>query len=109
MKLNSKLYHGKSRNTPGPTVVVDNSEGFGLILRYQTIAPTFKWGAGASSVQLDLLALAILTDAMGGDISPELIVEFAKEVVAEFPEDGFTLADWQIEAWLEARVAKKAS
>ncbi len=107
MNLNSKLYHGKRRNTPGPTVVVDNGEGFGLILRYHTIAPMFKWGAGASAIELDLLALAILTDALGGEVSPETVVEFAKEVVADFPEAGFTLADWQIEAWLEARAARK--
>jgi Family of unknown function (DUF6166) len=106
MNLNSKLYHGKHRDTPGPTVVVDSREGYGLILRYHTIAPMFKWGAGATSIELDLLALAILTDVVGGEVSPELVVEFAQEVVAEFPEEGFTLADWQVESWLEARAAR---
>lgn len=107
MNLNSKLYHGKSRNTPGPTVVVDHGDGYGLILRYHTIAPTFKWGASASTIELELLARAILTDATGNDVSTEAVTEFAKEVVADFPESGFTLADWQLEAWLQARVAKR--
>ena len=107
MNLNSKLYHGKSRNTPGPTVVVDTAEGYGLILRYHTIAPMFKWGSRATLIELDLLALALLTDITGGDVPPEDAAEFAKDVVANFPEAGFTLADWQVEAWLEARAAKK--
>src|SRR5262245_40141718 len=101
----TKLFHGRRRNTPGPSVVVDDGFRGGIILRYSGKVHPWNWGPSARADELQLLAIAILSYT-GGEQATEHTAEFATEVVANFPEPGFTIADWQIEAWLQSRCAK---
>ncbi len=97
-----KLYHGKRRTTPGPTVVVDDGAIYGRILRQQGGIPSWFWGRWATAAELTLLAHAILSDSIDGNVPAEFVAEFALGVVAKFPDSGFTIATWQIESWLQS-------
>ena len=106
MKRSTKLFHGRRRNTPGPSVVVDDGSRSGLILRYRGQSRQWNWGSEALSEELELLAGAILSQVASDDLAAEHMAEFATDVVADFPDGGFTIADWQVEAWLQSRCAR---
>lgn len=108
MNLNTKLYHGRRRTSPGPTVVVDDGQHGGLILRHGRTVPNWNWGPDGQPAELETLAQAILMHNLNDEAAAiELSPAFSREVVAEFPDAGFTLPDWQIEAWLQIHCAKR--
>ena len=108
MNLNTKLYHGRRRTSPGPTVVVDDGQRGGFILRHGRSVPDWNWGPEAQPEKMETLAQAILMHTLNDEAAAvELAPAFSREVVAEFPDAGFTLADWQIEAWLQVYSAKR--
>ncbi len=102
-----KFYHGRRRETPGPSVVVDDGSGSGRILRFQGQALDWRWGRDTPPSERLPLARAILDDLSPNDSTPNRVAEFERRFIAHLPEEGFTIGGWQIADWLQSQFATR--
>jgi len=100
------VYHGRRYPTAPVgeecTVTVDGER---LDCRYDLFSASpagFEWdyrGSGPAK-----LAIAILADAYEDEFAGEYYQQFKREVIAELPDDGWTLTRSDLDAWREASI-----
>ncbi|UWG50701.1 hypothetical protein AArcCO_1394 [Halalkaliarchaeum sp. AArc-CO] len=77
-------------------------DGEPLDKRYDLLSASpsgFEYGYGGSGPAQ--LAIAILAHAYNDDFACEWYQRFKREVIAELPEDGWTLTTSDLDAWRE--------
>lgn len=87
----------------------------GVTYDYQLAEPLtgevvlFDWGYsdGGTDARPYLLAMALLTDVLGGQRASKLSDLFRSAMVARFPYNGWRLSSEQIEAWAELAEAER--
>ena len=77
-------------------------DGEPMDYRYDLLSASpsgFEWGYGGSGPAQ--LAIAILAHVYGDEVACEWYQRFKREVIAELPEDGWTLTTSDLDAWFE--------
>jgi len=95
-----KVYRGLRKNGR-PAVIVDTGERFRMLRHRVLRSPSgMEWGYGGSG-PADL-ALSILADCTGNLAYAERFhQQFKFDVVARLPQDGFSLSEDEVRAWVE--------